>query len=83
MSVGELPTPGFNLPHGVSPNDPHIVGYPTCAECGHDAEAHPYDDEIHGSPCDEPGCDCREYDQHGEAPEPEDPREDRWRELAE
>lgn len=38
--MAELPAPGFNLPHGVNPNDPHIVGYPDegaevdCPECG-------------------------------------------------
>jgi hypothetical protein len=35
---GPLPTPGFNLPHGVSASDPHILGAAEeevdCPECG-------------------------------------------------
>lgn len=38
--MADLPAPGFNLPYGVSPSDPHIVGCPVdgavvdCPECG-------------------------------------------------
>lgn len=66
---------GFNLPPGVSPNDPHIAGYPLCAVCGHEAEVHVDDsamdaDELPGGSvgrplggerCLEPGCNCTEY----------------------
>lgn len=56
---------GFNLPPGVTGSEPQIVGYPPCADCGHDAEDH--DEE--GS-CTE--CDCAEYEQHGSEVEPEE-----------
>jgi hypothetical protein len=65
--MSQLPTPGFNLPYGVSQDDPHIVGSPLCDYCGHEAGAHDGENEA----CTEPGCDCKGYES-----EPQEPDED-------
>jgi hypothetical protein len=61
---------GFNLPPGVSPNDPHLTGEYPCANCGatlpEEYEGEPFDgDECPGG-CDEPDWDA-ERDRRAEA----------------
>jgi hypothetical protein len=70
---------GWDYPPGVSGNEPQIVGYPDCANCGHEAGAHaPEDAENYDDGrCMEPGCDCAEYAEYGEDPrEPDEPNDD-------
>jgi hypothetical protein len=63
-----------NYPPGVTGNEPEIVGYPSCGNCGHEADQHYQDDEampgpgvtLHESECHEEGCTCVEYDQYGD-----------------
>lgn len=66
---------GSNYPPGVTGNEPEIVGYPTCAVCGHDAELH-VDDDGEPCPCQETGCGCVEYDQYGDDQGYDGPDED-------
>ena len=78
---------GWNLPPGVTGNEPEIAGWPPCRGCGHEAEDH---GEInHNEPmpneyfpdCQE--CDCTEYrtefDPWLDGPDP-DAKRDRERE---
>ena len=73
---------GWDLPPGVSPNDPHIVGYDPvpCAECGHTDEDHDEDGR-----CLVKDCDCQEFVE-AEEPEPDwdaiyDLEQERGREI--
>lgn len=51
---------GWNLPPGVSGNEPQIAGYPDCGACGHASEHH-YADEDPESGCMVDRCPCSIY----------------------
>ena len=63
---------GWDYPPGVTGNEPQIVGYPPCVECGHEHEEHEevQNDEnrqvevCHGLPNN--GCFCAGYEQYAE-----------------
>ncbi len=61
-----LPEPGWNLPYGVSPNDPHLTGEWPCEACGGAG----YDEDEDGKHA------CPHCNGSGIEPEPEDEPDD-------
>ena len=67
---------GWELPAGVTGNEPEIAGWPPCRGCGHDVEDHESSCGVHdagiedvectcadvfGKSCQANGCPCMEY----------------------